>query len=332
MKFLEDLPNVDSFLLTSDGLISVSGTQLFNKSENRLITLPENDSVVIEMSSFEEKKIAILYANGRCNILEQDLRIEELPLKCHTSQVLDWKIATYTYDFEILASISNVYDIKRKRKLLENGLVGNSILAGNLLVSYGQDYLSAKSITDNKIDWNFSLNNFPKYLNWTEESTRPKVEQILGVFNELLWVHLGYNLLLSFEIKNGLLKNYFDTIPKGNGKIHLDKVNGNLKILSGFDYYEFNLNSLKLKQTKVSNSISFHKSKYYESDNNLYFCATEINSSFPNIFGIFDTEEKVITWSKVAKEKEQFFFFPPQSNNKTIAIKDSKNTVYVYEK
>jgi outer membrane protein assembly factor BamB len=185
--------------------------------------------------------------------------------------------------------------------------------------------------------WQFSISDFPNYINGFFREQEADIKQILGVYDKLLWVHVGGSWLIGIDVETGKLVHRMENIMRGDSKHNfLDTTNGILKTL-GYNYYaEFDLKTLQFrKQTTIQNvdNIRIRASNFYEGDKHLYFCGYYNNEfDVPNIFGIFDTEKAEIIWHNTTKDDMGYFYNPPQANDKLLAVLDDKHNLLIYDR
>ena len=184
--------------------------------------------------------------------------------------------------------------------------------------------------------WQFSLSLFPPYKDIWGKEQPVKVKQILGIYDDILWVHLAGFRLIGIDVGSGALRHNFEKILKGeSGNNFLDEQTGKIKILS-YDYYgEFDLETLSLireETVECDADVKIRSSNFINGDKNLYFCGYYNQAHHPNAFGIFDTEKAEIIWYETTKDDLGYFYFPPQANEKLLAILDDKQNLLIYER
>jgi hypothetical protein len=190
---------------------------------------------------------------------------------------------------------------------------------------------------DNGLElWQFSISDFPPYIDLGRQK-EAEIKQILGVFDNILWVHISAFWLIGIDIETGKLVHKIENVMRGDSSHNfLDTTNGVIKTLVYNCYTEFDLKTLQFsKQIIVQNkeNIRFRASNFYENDKYLYFCGY-CNDDFyiPNVFGIFDTEKAKIVWYETTKDDLGYFYNPPQANDKLLAILDDKHNLLIYER
>ena len=184
--------------------------------------------------------------------------------------------------------------------------------------------------------WQFSIKDFPNYINGFYREQEADIKQIIGVYNNLLWVHVGGFRLIGIDVETGKLVHHIENVVKDPRNNFLDTNNGLLKTLS-FDYYaEYDLQTLKFKKQVTVQSekdIKVRESTFYKDDKCMYFCGYHNNNyDKPDTFGIFDTEKAEIIWYDTRKEGAGYFYNPPQANDKILAVLDDKQNLLIYDR
>jgi hypothetical protein len=212
-----------------------------------------------------------------------------------------------------------------------------NMIIEDIFYGYGLKNISQFDEKSGAKTWQFSIQDFPPYINGFFREQEADIKQIIGVYNNLLWIHVGGFRLVGIDINTGKMIHLIKDVLKGeNGNNFLDIKNGTLKTLS-YDYYaKFDLQTLQFrKQTTVEGEadIKVRASSFYEGDKCLYFCGYHDNKfDKPNAFGIFDTEKAEIIWYDITKDDLGYFYNPPQANDKLLAILDDKHNLLVYER
>ena len=206
---------------------------------------------------------------------------------------------------------------------------------------------------DFSLIWQFSIADFPNYISGFGREEKADIQQIIGVYNNILWVLVGRFRLVGIDVETGKQMHYIEDIPYALGLtkeeryhfdfgaysvIHLDEAQGILKAFAHRYYIEFDLNTLKgvVKKDfgeKWEESWRIKSSTYYqEYPTQLFFSGYYKNIHNPNAFGIFDTDKAEIVWYDTTKEDLGSFYNPPQANDKILAILDDKHNLLIYDK
>jgi hypothetical protein len=277
--------------------------------------------------------IADIY--GKAYVVKKDFKLNKfLNLEYSVSNVINNYAIIYR-DYNDRTHYG-IYDFMKEEILFETELgIGGDIFNNKMYFTRFEDIISF-DIDKREILWQFSIADFPPYINGFYREQEADIKQIIGVYNNILWVHVGGFRLVGIDVKSGKYIHYIENVLKGDiGNNFLDVTNGILKTLS-FDYYaEFDMKSLQLrKQTTVQNkeNIRIRESNFYEGDKYLYFCGYYNNHDAPNAFGIFDTEKAEIVWYDTTKDDLGYFYNPPQANDKLLAVLDDKHNLLVYER
>lgn len=201
------------------------------------------------------------------------------------------------------------------------------------------------SLKDNSLIWKFSYEQLYSSNKKTNSTLR-----FIGIYNNILWLHVEHSRLIALDVKIGELKYQIDLLKefnfKGNavdqfvcGDIHLDPSIGVLKSLSNRYYWELDLNTLKVlvkNDFGADQTISWRikRSRFYEGDKNLYFIGAKNGEGVNRGVGIFDTEKCDVLWYDQPLEEKKFLFFTdaPQANQTQLGVIDSDNTLRIYNK
>lgn len=308
---------------------------LINKSENIKINLTTGESKVFDMKVTDENSLCLICSDGKC-FLVKNHNTFEIPYKCQNTEMVDGKIVVYEYDFNLLKTVFNIYDINEGRVIFNEGIVSNIFLMENGFIANDENTVSYKTLDKNSAHWDFSINQFKEVSDWKGDLVKAKIEKIFGLHNNTFWFQLTGFRLIGLDMFTGELKHNLENIVKGGkNNNHLDINNGILITLSHDYYSEFDLDNLQVKKQIVldnENGLKINGFSFYQGDNNLYFYGNMDNSNFPNAFGIFDRDQEEITFYQKADSKNQYFFETPKANNSLVAIKDSNNTLFVFDK
>jgi len=223
-------------------------------------------------------------------------------------------------------------------------IVNNIVLNQNLL-------LNRYDVENGNLLWQFSLSDFPTYKNHRGEDIEAKIQKIIGVYNNILWLYISARHLVGIDVETGKKIHHIEDIAefvglKGEEKhylsgrdYHLDEQQGKIKALVFRYYVEINLNTLKGEVKKdfgenFQTSWRITRSQFYEGDDNLYFVGAKNGEAVLRAVGIFDTKKYEVIWYDEPLKEKKFLFFvgTPQANEKYLGILDSENNLRIYEK
>lgn len=232
--------------------------------------------------------------------------------------------------------LSYIYDFEQDKKVLEVDFrIGDDIFENKIYFTRSNDLISF-GIEEKAILWQFSLSSLPPYKDIWGKEKPAEVIQILGIYENVLWVHIAGFRLIGLDVKNGeLLHNFENVLIGGYGNNFLDEETGVIKILGNTYYGEFCLSTLSLireEKIRCSGKIKVREAHLIKGDKNLYFCGYHNESLHPNAFGIFDTEKSEIIWYETTKDDLGYFYNPPQASEKLLAILDDKQNLLIYER
>jgi hypothetical protein len=236
------------------------------------------------------------------------------------------------------------FDYGKKKRIWKKKY---SVSASNYLhsdyiysVFFGEHYrleqaVSCINASNGEIVWQHSIQDLPPYTSLYRGVQQPNVEDIFGVYNDVLWIHICGPRLLGIDIYTGERKYFIEdiTLEDSEGSF-FDAEHGILRTL-GYNYYaEFDLKTLKfIRQVKIQMGVelTIRGSNYYPNDRYMYFCGHYNKSTLPNAVGIFDTEKAEIIWFHVKEDEEGYFYHPPKSNGKYIVVDDEHHNLRIYE-
>jgi len=227
------------------------------------------------------------------------------------------------YPFSIL-NINKYKIIKNSRIIVENN---------NDIALY--DYL--KNINF----WTYQF-NFPKYYHeGYSDYEETRLEKFIGVYEDELWILFSGNRILVLDIHTGEERHQFESLNKTLNtsffinNCFLDKTTGVIKILAYLYYIEIDIRTKEVSIKKEFKDFSMVNGSYYGGDT-IYFVGNNNKSQSisNNITGIFNTKTLEIEWSYEleVKDKNHFFVDVPQANATHFGIKDSENTLYLFER
>ncbi|WP_205513246.1 hypothetical protein [Longitalea arenae] len=169
--------------------------------------------------------------------------------------------------------------------------------------------------------------------------------KIIGIYNNELWMQpdkktltvldarTGKPIIAHFNIQEQLALPYFSI-----GEAYLDEQKGRIRILAYSRYVEIDLASHTATIRKQHDAgWSIGVGRFYHGDARAYFTADYPlhGKVIGNITaGIFNTETLEIEWyhSLPADNKNHFFTGQPQASEKYVGVKDSNDTLHLFER
>ncbi len=247
----------------------------------------------------------------------------------------------------------NVYDNKLKLNYKIKLTIGvyrftneNYFVFSETLKSRYLNFLNLKNYEIKTIS--FAEN---KWFSTDEDDTKEyegKIFQIIGEWNNQLLVHIGRYRLIALNIDTGeelwRIENFLGNLSSDK-TIHFSRGTQTITklVLDEADnaIYLFarkHLIKINLKEKITSVIKDYHKDTGFNWDFNyirlngdfISFSASE-GFKFPNYFGVIDKQSKEILWSTKCNGGA-YMVEAPQINNNKLYVRDSKNTLYVYEK
>ncbi|MDR0891520.1 MAG: hypothetical protein LBN24_02800 [Mediterranea sp.] len=313
-------------------------------SNNSLIVVNDKNEISLNNMSLGKVELArhiyvcstdILIAelrNRTAYIIRDSMLHPFLGLDFSVSNVINKKMLILYKRDKLGRKTYYIYDYDEHRLLREISRYIN-YLYNDFTFGYNETEIYAYRISTGDIQWQYSIQDYPRYIDNFEERNAD-IKQILGVYKDILWVHVGGFQLIGLDIHTGERKHYVEDIwLEDKSTDFLDTKSGILRSLCYDHYYEFNLNSLQfIKQVKIDNGLTIRGSNSYPDDKCLYFCGHYNKSTLPNAFGIFDTEKAEIVWYDTRKPDGGYFYNPPQANDKHLAILDDKHNLLIYNR
>lgn len=245
---------------------------------------------------------------------------------------------------------NEVYDLASEAIIFSDNYFGTKLL-GDFVVGPSAKKIICTNIHNRSKDWQFSIQDFPPYINGFSREQEADIQQIIGVYNNILWVHIGGWHLVGLDIETGKKVHHIEDLLDWlgmeqkdkadvnlNDTIHLDEQEGMLKFFAHRFYIEIDLNTLKgsIKKdfgAKWNPDWRIRLSNYYpQYPNLLFFCGYCESWDVPNAYGIFDTNKAEIVWYETTKDDLGYFYNPPQANEKLFAILDDKQNLLIYER
>jgi len=249
-------------------------------------------------------------------------------------------------------SVLNIYDVKNKKEIrvdIHRPFLFK-IVTREFLAHYSKEILYFKNFITEIIKWEFAISHFAPSQDDIGNFIPSEIENIIGVYDNKLWLHISYQKIVALDIENGNLVHQIQlndhlSLPFNSndglyvGDLHLDEINGIIKSLSDRYYFELDLKNLQAVIKKDfgkdhSNNWRIKRSRFYEGDKNLYFIGANKGEAVNRAVGIFDTESCEVIWYDTPLEEKKFLFYTdtPQRNDSHLAVLDSENNLWLYEK
>ncbi|AEV98071.1 hypothetical protein A4D02_14460 [Niastella koreensis] len=193
--------------------------------------------------------------------------------------------------------------------------------------------------------------NLTGELNWQyptsgkKSSEQIEIKKIIGMFGYDLWIQLSDESFLCLNALTGkalhphmILKEILGLDGLAIGEVHLDEESGKIRILAFSYYIEIDLATrMPAIKAKFESGWSIGKGRFYDGDMRAYFIADYPfhGKKIGNFTaGVFNTETLEIEWhySLSGEDKHHFFVNQPQANEKFFAVKDTNDTLYLFER
>ncbi|MDR1730201.1 MAG: hypothetical protein LBR52_06025 [Prevotellaceae bacterium] len=313
----------------------LNGSCILLKSQIMLFASGRETIIVNKENGIIQKSIPISYLNHYFNII---IGRNKKNKEKRSIIAYDYNSDCVIWEKEIIVSISLISDnfffctAFNERMIIQSLIYCFNVLDGNVL-------------------WQFSISDFSPYKDIWGKDQPAKINQIIGVYNNVLWILVSEFRLIGIDVETGKLIHHIENILDFLGldkeekqhvnlsdTIHLNEKQGVLKAFAHRFYFEIDLNRLTGQVKKDFGAIwkdswrIKHSNYYQEYPNLLFFCGYYKNMDVSNAFGFFDTEKAEIIWYDTTKDDLGYFYNPPQANDKLLAILDDKHNLLVYER
>jgi hypothetical protein len=352
MKKLYNKTEIQDFSFYEKGIIFLIGDI---RNRNVVFMIDDKDKILIKnaiIPSFKTfQNCIVLYSPQKSIVIDRDFQIVEykgyiINDVLTNNRFLSDRIIDSDIRYLCLYNADNNYVIWTLKKITYFLLTYKDIA----FCKQDNTGIIAIDVNTGMELWHFSIADFPPYINGFYREQEADIKQIIGVYNNLLWVHVGGFRLVGIDIETGKLVYQIEDIPSALGLtkeegyhfsfnyLHLNQQEGVLKTFANRYYIEIDLNTLQgvVKKDFGENekkSWRIRKSTYYQDcPDLLYFSGHYQNMNKPNAFGIFDTEKAEIVWYDTTKDDLGYFYNPPQANDKLLAVLDDKHNLLVYER
>ena len=222
-----------------------------------------------------------------------------------------------------------------KEKFEFNNIISTT---NGFIVKRKHDFIRFDSMLENE-NWKFSMSKLEKHQNHWGDYLLSKVKNILGIYKNVLWVHVSGLRLIGIDVESGeMIHNIKGVLLGGedNGNNMLDKESGILRIFAQNIYREYDLHHLTIiKDYKIDleKELVIRDATFYNDDKYVYFSAY-YDEAFPNTIGVFDSEVCQIVCMDImeSNDSSNAFFNAPLANDDFVVIRDNNNTLLVYSK
>ena len=245
-------------------------------------------------------------------------------------------LVLYKSENDGLKQLYSVFDYKENRIIVEAKrpffIVKDKALCiiGEILHCYS---------LDGQLNWQYDLASVIK--------GKGKVEfkNFIGLYEHELWIELKDNNILVLDTITGKelvapmnLKEVLNLPHLTIGETHLDDKNGRIRILAFSYYIEIDLATRKpAVKIEFENGWVIGKGKFYDGDVRAYFTSDYPLSgkTIGNITaGVFNTETLEVEWSYTLSVEDKYHFFvgQPQANERYFTVRDTNDTLYLFER
>lgn len=264
------------------------------------------------VTGFQIQQNSIYFSNWDNESFKFDLGSGKLA-KVDFEQVSNYKLDGLVF----FRKLDNCYIFSNKTIHISRLILGNkNILRDSKIYSTNSSntQISSYEISSNvRMIWEINLRDWAPYTNHLQESLEVQVSTLLGICQDQLIILLTNSTFIGICTKTGKLlwkKSDVDYNKTNQGINYnfgspynpiLDESNGNVYILQGETFIEFDLNRLEATYTWHNKMESFENGLFIKQtikkDSLIFFSA----AVFPdlgkdNIVGIFDTLQRKVIW------------------------------------
>jgi len=348
------IPNVMDFKFSKYGQVLVIGKYpAFNLNINgeliNTFTIDNPDPLFVEFgdsiyySDFNGKAYEINLSNRSKRLINNDDKY----ISFHGHLGTDFLIGTKTSEGVDHAEIIDSVTLESRYKI--ESLIGHRLFAAHLYYTSFDDYskIFCLSTDTYKQLWEFDVSVIGRWTNSKGEHLNGEIVSIIGVWNDLLLLHVTHNKVLAinsagaieWEIENFILPEEQRFFPHGERSDIRMTVNwllnsqkGKLYLLGSHYLFEFDLESRQrtiLKDFSADMAWLFKAGELHE--NYILFSGYKHMTGYPDHIGIIDLLQNEVIW-EYKTESNAFFKGHPVMHEDRLYIKNFKNLLLEFKK
>ena len=185
----------------------------------------QSNECLLEISGQQE-----LYPFGKDHLISREIVYGDsaiININDLTIVINNYRIEAQNYPYFSFYEVDDkpqegIYDFEKKKILFEaTSWLGRSIIDKYIFRDFKKK-IACRKIDSDSILWEFPLSSLGKGKDYsTDEEFDYEVEQIVGIYNNILWVYIERGGFIGLDIQTGKLKHRILGIPKGNllGKV-----------------------------------------------------------------------------------------------------------------
>lgn len=197
--------------------------------------------------------------------------------------------------------------------------------------------------------WEINLSVYCQYESAEKGEVTGTVRQLLGIWNNILWLYLESRRLIGVLLSTGQIganvaieQTHPDLMYAGFTNGYLDQKKGLVCFLATRYYLEFDLAQLQIH--RINNFDTAHPDKDWNfgitntfTEEYVYFTANQGRSSgFTQMVGVLSRTSLEVEWYENLAENRQERFWSlnqaPQVSEDKLYILDSESTLHIFEK
>lgn len=280
--------------------------------------------------------------DGRKNVLfiklntGDKVNIPDFPLSWNS--IVDEKyLLERSIEWVRLFDVENhIYIWKKDYSFADIYTTSHSIFASlrnnNIIVNI--DLLSGSLI------WQQDLSVYCEYIDYDREYQKGKIENIIGLYNEILWLATSNYTILGLDKKNGEIRHLIKDLPNtkrdvsfSNAFLDADKgIIHNLTTTTycSIDCLQGNIVDYDITEETKQNQATPSSAKTAYDGENIYFQDSYSNNEVK--VGAFNVIDKKIVWKYVFSDKNIRTLLEVKYANNRLYVKDSNRTLHILEK
>ena len=232
--------------------------------------------------------------------------------------------------------VVKVYDWAEKKVRLEmKAGTGYKVLKNKVFISH---------------DWTLKCYDLDGVLNWRNDLVSPDElkmvwqKGIIGMYDRDLWVKLTDDRFVVINVDSGatvlgpIAMKDIVGLPVSAGQLHIDEKRGRLKVL-GYSYYiEIDLVTYQpVIVRKHDDDWVIRFGQFFE-DSRVCFIGNNRGFNQRSIaelsVGIFNTNTFQVEWCYTFPDEDKYYFLMsgPQANEKYVSVRDTNDTLHLFER
>ncbi|MDJ1472540.1 hypothetical protein [Xanthocytophaga flava] len=209
--------------------------------------------------------------------------------------------------------------------------------------------LRSLSLINGEYEWEVDLSDYCSYIFAEKGEVMGSIRQVLGIWNDILWLYLESRRLLGILLSNGQIvanveieQTHPELTNAGFTNGYLDEKQGLVCFLATRYYLEFDL--AKLQIHRIKNFTTGHADTDWNfgmthtfTEEYVYFTANQGRSSgFTQLVGVLNRASLQVEWYQNLGTDQQSRFWSlnqaPQVSENKLYVLDSEGTLHIFER